>query len=75
MVALSPVYFKKVIMKSSFDIGIVGAGGIGLILSEQIRILEFQQVSFVILLILVTVSAIDWLCSRLRFSVIGNAVH
>lgn len=69
------LYYFESNTRSATIIGIVGAGGIGLILSEQIRILEFQQVSFVILLILVTVSAIDWLCSRLRFSVIGNAVH
>jgi phosphonate transport system permease protein len=49
----------------------VGAGGIGLILSEQIRTLELQQMSFVILLILATVSLIDWGCARLRFSIIG----
>ena len=57
--------------RSASIIGIVGAGGIGLILSEQIRTLELQQMSFVILLILATVSLIDWGCARLRFSVIG----
>jgi phosphonate transport system permease protein len=57
--------------RSASIIGIVGAGGIGLILSEQIRTLEFQQMSFVILLILATVSVIDYLCSKLRFSIIG----
>ena len=57
--------------RSASIIGIVGAGGIGLILSEQIRTLELQQMSFVILLILATVSLIDWACARLRFSIIG----
>ena len=57
--------------RSASIIGIVGAGGIGLILSEQIRTLELQQMSFVILLILATVSLIDWGCARLRFSIIG----
>jgi phosphonate transport system permease protein len=57
--------------RSASIIGIVGAGGIGLILSEQIRTLELQQMSFVILLILATVSFIDWGCARLRFSIIG----
>ena len=57
--------------RSASIIGIVGAGGIGLILSEQIRTLELQQMSFVILLILATVSLIDFGCARLRYSIIG----
>jgi phosphonate transport system permease protein len=74
---LMPVLLSQVLYafesntRSASIIGIVGAGGIGLILSEQIRTLEFQQMSFVILLILVTVSVIDHLCSKLRFSIIG----
>ncbi|TRZ67615.1 MAG: phosphonate ABC transporter, permease protein PhnE [Comamonadaceae bacterium] len=74
---LMPVLLSQVLYafesntRSASIIGIVGAGGIGLILSEQIRTLEFRQMSFVILLILVTVSVIDLLCSKLRFSIIG----
>ena len=74
---LLPVMLSQVLYafesntRSASIIGIVGAGGIGLILSEQIRTMEFQQMSFVILLILVTVAAIDYLCSKLRFSIIG----
>jgi phosphonate transport system permease protein len=76
-----PVFLSQVLYyfesntRSATIIGIVGAGGIGLILSEQLRTLEFQQVSFVILMVLVTVSAIDWLCSKLRFQVIGQPQH
>lgn len=76
-----PVFLSQVLYyfesntRSATIIGIVGAGGIGLLLSEQIRVLEFQQVSFIILMILIAVSAIDWLCSRLRFSVIGPVAH
>ena len=51
---------------------IVGAGGIGLQLAEQIRVLEWQKVSFLILMILVAVAAIDWISSRLRFAIIGR---
>ena len=74
---LMPVLLSQVLYafesntRSASIIGIVGAGGIGLILSEQIRTVEFQQMSSVILLILVTVSVIDFLCSKLRFSIIG----
>ena len=73
-----PVFLSQVLYyfesntRGATIIGIVGAGGIGLILSEQLRTLEFQQVSFVILMILLTVSFIDWLCSKLRFYLIGQ---
>jgi phosphonate transport system permease protein len=53
-------------------IGIVGAGGIGLQLSEQIRVLEWQQVSFLILMVLITVAALDWISQRLRSAIIGH---
>ena len=58
--------------RSASIIGIVGAGGIGLILSEQIRTMELQQLSCVILMILVTVALIDFFCSKIRFAIIGK---
>ena len=66
------LYYFESNTRSATIIGIVGAGGIGLQLAEQIRVLEWQKVSFLILLILVTVSAIDWMSSRLRFAIIGR---
>lgn len=57
--------------RSSTIIGIVGAGGIGLVLSEMIRTLDWQAVSFIILLILATVAAIDALSARLRAAIAG----
>ena len=53
-------------------IGIVGAGGIGQHLTEAIRTLEWQQVAFLVLMILVTVAVIDFISSRVRFAVIGE---
>ena len=53
-------------------IGIVGAGGIGLQLSEQIRTYDFDQVAFIVLMILAAVAAIDWLSGKLRFAIIGR---
>jgi phosphonate transport system permease protein len=35
-------------------------------------VLEWQKVSFLILLILITVSVIDWISGKLRFAVIGQ---
>ncbi len=57
--------------RSSTIIGIVGAGGIGLMLSEMIRTLEWGVVSFIVALILVTVALIDAVSSRLRAGLAG----
>jgi len=67
------LYYFESNVRSATIIGIVGAGGIGLQLSEQIRTYDFDQVAFVIIMILVTVAAIDWVCGRLRFYVIGRS--
>ncbi|QCK88559.1 phosphonate ABC transporter, permease protein PhnE [Phreatobacter aquaticus] len=67
------LYYFESNTRSATIIGIVGAGGIGLHLAEQIRVLEFQHVSALILMILVTVAAIDQVSSRLRFALIGEA--
>lgn len=72
-VMLSQVlYYFESNTRSATIIGIVGAGGIGLHLSEQIRTLEWQTVSFLIILILVTVSLIDFLSTALRTRIVGN---
>jgi phosphonate transport system permease protein len=71
VIAGQVLYFIESNTRSATIIGIVGAGGIGLQLAEQIRVLEWQTVSFLILMILVAVAAIDWISSRLRFAIIG----
>src|SRR5207302_9235326 len=72
VLASQVLYFFESNTRSATIIGIVGAGGIGLQLSEQIRVLEWQQVSFLILMILVTVAALDWISQRLRSAMIGH---
>jgi phosphonate transport system permease protein len=72
VVAGQVLYFIESNTRSATIIGIVGAGGIGLQLAEQIRVLEWQKVSFLILMILVAVAAIDWISNRLRFAIIGR---
>ncbi|RTL49572.1 MAG: phosphonate ABC transporter, permease protein PhnE [Bradyrhizobiaceae bacterium] len=67
------LYFIESNTRSATIIGIVGAGGIGLQLAEQIRVLEWQKVSTLILMILVVVAAIDVISNRLRFAIIGRA--
>lgn len=66
------LYYFESNVRSATIIGIVGAGGIGLQLSEQIRTYDFDQVAFVIIMILITVAAIDWICGKLRFAVIDR---
>lgn len=72
VIAGQVLYFIESNTRSATIIGIVGAGGIGLQLAEQIRVLEWQKVSFLILMILVAVAAIDWISGKLRFAIIGR---
>jgi len=71
VIAGQVLYFIESNTRSATIIGIVGAGGIGLQLAEQIRVLEWQKVSFLILMILLAVAAIDWISGKLRFAIIG----
>jgi phosphonate transport system permease protein len=51
-------------------LGLVGAGGIGLRLSERIQINAWDQVAYVIVLVLITVALIDTLSKTLRMRLI-----
>jgi len=66
------LYMVESNTRSATIIGIVGAGGIGLHLADAIRLNEWSQVGFLIVLILCTVALIDALSTRLRFAVIGR---
>jgi phosphonate transport system permease protein len=73
VIASQVLYYFESNTRSATIIGIVGAGGIGLHLAEQIRMLEWDKVAFLVLMILITVAAIDWLSARLRHAIIGKA--
>jgi len=66
------LYYFESNTRSATIIGIVGAGGIGLHLSEAIRTLEWHHVSFIVIMILLTVAVIDFLSARVRFAIIGS---
>jgi phosphonate transport system permease protein len=66
------LYYFESNTRSATVLGVVGAGGIGLALSDRIRINDWDQVCFIVLMILVTVSIIDWLSSRLRLHLVGK---
>lgn len=53
-------------VRSATVVGMVGAGGIGVILWEVIRSFQYAQTCAVLLMIVVTVSIIDLISSRLR---------
>jgi phosphonate transport system permease protein len=68
------LYYFESNTRSATIIGIVGAGGIGLQLAEMIRTFEWDQVSFIIIMILITVAFIDAVSSRLRLALVGTKV-
>jgi phosphonate transport system permease protein len=66
------LYYFESNTRSATIIGIVGAGGIGLYLAEMIRTYEWDNVAFIILMVLVTVAIIDFISSRLRLAIVGE---
>ena len=60
--------------RSAAILGVVGAGGIGLQIAERIKVRYWDEVSFIIILILVTVAVIDQLSARVRRRLIGSPV-
>ncbi|MCW8085896.1 phosphonate ABC transporter, permease protein PhnE [Sabulicella glaciei] len=65
------LYFLESNTRSATILGVVGAGGIGLQIAERIRVRHWDEVAFIILLMVVTVAAMDWLSARLRRKLIG----
>jgi phosphonate transport system permease protein len=66
------LYFFESNTRSATIVGIVGGGGIGLWLSEQIQVLGWQDAAFIILMVLVMVAVIDAISRRLRGAIIGR---
>jgi phosphonate transport system permease protein len=72
VIASQVLYYFESNTRSATIIGIVGAGGIGLVLSEQIRTLEWNEAAAIILMVLITVAIIDAVSERLRAMIIGQ---
>jgi len=53
-------------VRSASVVGMVGAGGIGVVLFEVIRGFQYAQTCAVLLILVVTVSIIDLISARLR---------
>lgn len=59
-------------VRTAAVMGFVGAGGIGQELITAIRMLYYEDVSALVLLIVLTVACIDLLCERIRHGFIGK---
>jgi phosphonate transport system permease protein len=53
-------------VRSASVIGLVGAGGIGQLLWEIVRAFQFQQTCAVMIIVVITVTVVDFLSQRLR---------
>jgi phosphonate ABC transporter permease subunit PhnE len=60
------MYRWDINVRMSTIIGFVGGGGIGLLLQQNINLLEYRQAAAQIFAIAVVVAAMDWLSSRIR---------
>lgn len=60
------LYFFESNVRSAAILGIVGAGGIGRLLSERIQGNFWEEVSFIIIVILITVALVDTLSKEVR---------
>lgn len=69
------LYFFESSTRSATVLGIVGAGGVGMIIIERFRANLFDQVAFVVLNVLVCIFVIDWLSRKVRQRFIGAAGH
>jgi phosphonate transport system permease protein len=67
------LYYFESNVRSATILGVVGAGGIGFQLAERIRINHWDEVAFIVLMILVTVAVIDWLSTIARLRIVRGA--
>ncbi len=78
MPQVSPVYLSIILynfesnVRSGTILGIVGAGGIGFLLSDRIAAYRWDEAWSIIFLIVGMVYVIDWLSGRVRAKLIGG---
>lgn len=66
------LYFFESNVRSAAILGLVGAGGIGFQLNERVRLYQWDQVAFIILLFLVVVYVIDLGSRAIRLRLAGR---
>lgn len=69
------LYFLESNTRSATILGIVGAGGIGMIIIERFRATLYDQVVFVVINVLILVAIIDWVSKKIRMKFIGDVSH
>lgn len=57
-------------VRAAVVLGLVGAGGIGFLLTQYMRLFQYQKVATVILVIMVLVMIVDFVSSKLRRAVL-----
>ena len=66
------LYYLESNTRSATILGIVGAGGVGFLLYDRISANNWDEVMSIVILILITVYAIDSLSGWLRGKIIGK---
>jgi phosphonate transport system permease protein len=66
------LYFFEVNVRSAAVLGLVGAEGIGFQLSERIRLNDWPEVCFILILLLVTVGLMDWISRSIRAAILRS---
>lgn len=66
------LYFFESNVRSATILGIVGAGGIGMQLADRIRVNNWDEVCFLIVMILVTVAVIDIASREVRMRLVRD---
>lgn len=69
------LYYLESNTRSATILGIVGAGGIGMIIIERFRATLYDQVVFVVINVLILVAIIDWMSKYIRMKFIGEQSH
>lgn len=72
MMLSNTLYMFEHNVRSASILGIVGAGGIGFLLADRLRAYELQEACLIIMVVIVTVYAIDYLSKILRERLIGD---
>ncbi|MEI7871893.1 MAG: phosphonate ABC transporter, permease protein PhnE [Alphaproteobacteria bacterium] len=72
MMVSNTLYMFEHNTRSASILGIVGAGGIGFLLADRLRAYELQEACLIIIMVVLTVYAIDFLSKKLRERIIGD---
>ncbi len=72
MMLSNTLYMFEHNVRSASILGIVGAGGIGFLLGDRLRAYELREACLIIIFVVLTVYAIDYLSKFLREQLIGD---